>query len=105
MGQQYKILRQDQKKCFVLKQLTLFIASVHILMQHLTRDWPQVHTPWTRFRDNVLAVIADEESVRELRVEVQEELDNPDKPVREPPSLFCGVKKQLIHRIIDQLAP
>ena len=51
-----------------------------------------------------MAVIADEESVRELRAEVQEQLDNPDKSVEEPPSLFSGVKKQLIRRIIDQLA-
>ena len=104
MGQECEVLWQHQKTCSVLKQLTLFMASVHILMQRLAQHWPQVHTPWTRFQDNVMAVITHEESVRELRVAVQEQLDNPEESVQESPSLFSGVKERLIHRIIDKLA-
>ena len=104
MEQECAVLQQHQKTCSVLKHLTLFIASVYILLKHLTQHWPQVHTPWTRFQDNVMVVIASAESVGELRVEVKEQLDNSDNSIQEPLSLFSGVKGRLIRSIIDRLA-
>lgn len=104
MTHECAVLEQHQKTGRVLEHLTIFVASAYILMQQLTKHWPQAHTSWSRFRDNVLSVLTDEESIRELRAAVQEQLSNPDESSRDPSSLFSAVKKRLIHSTVNRLA-